>query len=312
MGESLQDRSPLVSCLGIAVEDVIFSLPAFPTHGGKFSADSVTSVGGGVAANGAVAIRRLGGRARLASVLGADARAETIVRELEREGIDCSSVQRIPNLSSPVSAVLVDRSGERIVVNHVAPTLFGRDIDDPEAFLDDAAALLVDGRWPVAASTCVAVAAARNIPSIVDADRPLVGDHRAMIGMASHVIFSRQALFGTTNTTSVGDGLRAIRSEISGWIAVTGGADGVWWLNPESEGPTGVQHLAAEPVDVVDTVGAGDVFHGAFALAIAEQQPIPDALRFASIVAAIKCTRPGGRLGIPYRKELSEHGWPKA
>jgi sugar/nucleoside kinase (ribokinase family) len=57
-------------------------------------------------------------------------------------------------------------------------------------------------------------------------------------------------------------------------------------------------------VQTVDTLGAGDIFHGAFALAITERRDLPDALRFASAAAALKCTRFGGAFASPQRAEV--------
>jgi sulfofructose kinase len=78
------------------------------------------------------------------------------------------------------------------------------------------------------------------------------------------------------------------------WLAVTAGADGVYWLDGDV-----LRHDLAFDVRVVDTLGAGDVFHGALALSLGRGQSPDDAVRFASAAAALKCTRPGGRVGIP-------------
>ena len=77
-------------------------------------------------------------------------------------------------------------------------------------------------------------------------------------------------------------------------------------------GPLGVRLLsrrgrvsiAAPKVEVVDTTGAGDAFHGAYALAVGEGQDSSAAARFASAVAALKCTKLGGRAGLPTRAEV--------
>ena len=101
--------------------------------------------------------------------------------------------------------------------------------------------------------------------------------------------------------TIPGRGLLAMRDRTDAFLAVTTGAGGVWWLDGSE-----IRNQPAFPVEVVDTVGAGDVFHGALALALAERQPEPAALRFASAAAALKCARPGGRAGTPARSEVEE------
>jgi sulfofructose kinase len=81
---------------------------------------------------------------------------------------------------------------------------------------------------------------------------------------------------------------------------VTCGEAGSWWLT--NDGPL---HVPAPEVEAVDTLGAGDVFHGAYALAISEGRDIGSAARFATLAAAIKCTRSGGRAGSPTRAEVA-------
>ena len=82
---------------------------------------------------------------------------------------------------------------------------------------------------------------------------------------------------------------------------MTNGAQGMIWLDDERQS----HHMPAFPVHPVDTLGAGDVFHGAFTLAIAEGQSLEQSMRFASAAAAIKCTRFGGAFGAPHRQELA-------
>jgi sulfofructose kinase len=84
--------------------------------------------------------------------------------------------------------------------------------------------------------------------------------------------------------------------------AVTRGAAGVDWI--EAAAPGKEMHCPAFPVATVDTLGAGDVFHGAYTLALAEGRLIGEAIRFAAAAAAIKCSRPGGRSGAPNRQEV--------
>jgi sulfofructose kinase len=84
-------------------------------------------------------------------------------------------------------------------------------------------------------------------------------------------------------------------------MLATDGARGTFWLESGE-----ISHLPAHEVKVVDTLGAGDVFHGALALAVAEGQAMCDAVAFASAAAAIKVTRFGGRAGAPTRAEV-EH-----
>ena len=114
---------PTVLCVGHAVQDFVFTVPSLPQRGEKYRATGFTSVGGGPAATAAVAIAKLGGRALLAARVGADAAADMIVAELRRYAVDCSHVRRFDGCASSTSAVIVDARGERMIVNHLDPSI---------------------------------------------------------------------------------------------------------------------------------------------------------------------------------------------
>jgi sulfofructose kinase len=153
-----------------------------------------------------------------------------------------------------------------------------------------------------------ALGAARRlgIPGIVDVDRPIDADPGTETGRildaATHLVYSRDALLGTTGEVDVPTALATAAARHPGaWTAVTDGERGVAWLDGDD-----VRHAPAFRVRAVDTLGAGDVFHGAFALALAEGRTERAAIRFASAAAAAKCTLPGGRAGIPDRAMVDE------
>ncbi len=287
-----------VLCVGIAVLDLVFQVDALPTAAGKHRAAQRLEVGGGVAANAAVTISRLGGRARFIGCLGKDETGDRIIAGLKREGVDTARVRRVPGQESPLSAVLVDGTGERLIVNHAGPDLFTAPpaVKPPE--LDGADAVLVDMRWPNGAEAALAGAAATGIPGILDCDHDPTGTE-ALLAAASHIVFALPTLRAYTGMKSPADALLAVGDVTDAWVAVTDGAAGVHWREGDD-----ILHLPAFPIAAVDTLGAGDVFHGAFALAMAEQAGIEQALRLASAAAALKCMRFGGRAGIPTRTEV--------
>ncbi|MBT8192131.1 MAG: hypothetical protein KJP22_01925 [Acidimicrobiia bacterium] len=291
-----------ISCVGIAVLDYLFSMVELPDGGGKHYATGYREVGGGVAANAAAAIAKLGGKARYVGRIGDDPVGARIVADLAALGVDVSRVETVDGVSSPVSAVLVDRAGERTIINYTSDALFAAGDPSAAADLTDVDGVLVDIRWPAGAARALAAAAEAGIPSVFDFDRPMTDGGKSLLALASHVVFSETALAETASVGDPGEGLLVIRERTGAFLAVTTGAGGVWWLDDGME----VRHQPAFPVDVVDTVGAGDVFHGAFALALAERQPEPAALRFAAAAAALKCARPGGRAGTPAREEVEE------
>jgi sugar/nucleoside kinase (ribokinase family) len=128
-----------------------------------------------------------------------------------------------------------------------------------------------------------------------------------LLNASSHLVFSAEALHATAGMQDNEQALRRIAKLTHSFVAVTLGAHGMNWLDGEGQ----FRRMAGFPVHTVDTLGAGDIFHGAFALAIAEGAGIEPAMRFAAAAAALKCTRFGGAFAAPSRAEvenLLKHG----
>jgi sulfofructose kinase len=285
-------------CVGHAVQDFVFSLPTLPDRGAKYRAERFDAVGGGPAATAAVTVARLGGRASLAARVGADAIADTIAKELEHHAVDCRYLRRFEGCGSSLSAVMVDRAGERMIVNYLDERIPAGADWLPDAATIGAQAVLADTRWPEGAQRALESARAAGIPAVLDADCPVPAGG-ALLRAATHVAFSAEGLAELANDDDPERALRAIAAATRAWCCVTLGADGVLIIDGDR-----VARQKAFQVPVVDTLGAGDVWHGAFALALAEGSDASRACRFASAAAAIKVQRRGGRAGVPSRPEV--------
>jgi sugar/nucleoside kinase (ribokinase family) len=301
-------RQPLIVCAGLAVIDLVFAIER-PTWGLKQRATAFSSVVGGCAANGTVAAARLGLRARLVSPLGGPAETDTVGDQilgwLTREHVDCSGVQRMDGVTSPISSILVDRAGERSIVTYRDPHFLPQPPADPDALVEEAAAMLVDDHLPDFVLPVVAAARRRGIPVVVDLEKNNPGTEK-LRGLCTHLLFSAEGLRATAGTDKLELALRRIARLTDAFVAVTNGGEDMMFMEggePRRQ-PTFV-------VKAVDTLAAGDVFHAAFAVALAERRGEREALRFASAVAALKCTRFGGVAGTPTRAEvdgfLKEH-----
>jgi len=285
-----------VLTLGITVFDTVLAVAALPASGGKFYATGRAEVVGGIAANAAIAIVRLGGEAVLASRVGDDLVAERIVAELAAAGVDTGLVEWLNGVPTSVSTILVAADGERLLVNHADPALF-RGTPDLEGLTVDA--VMTDTRWPEGALAALRRARALGVPGVLDYDRPAERLSPELLAAASHVVFGRQGLEALTGTADVATGLRQVRGTTAAWLACTSGGDGVHWLAGDA-----LRHLPTFAVEAVDTLAAGDVFHGAFALGLAEGQSELAAMRSASAAAALKCRRFGGGSVSPTRAEV--------
>jgi sulfofructose kinase len=294
-----------VVCTGIAVLDAVFRVAQFPVPQAKTQASEFMIISGGCAANAAVAIARLGGRARFAGPLGGPAGQEAIgdriLAALADEGVDCAWCVRVPGVASSMSAICVDPRGERAIVNYRNDRLADARPNDPSTIVATANAVLADNRFPEFVLPICEAARARGIPVVLDADKPTRATD-ILLSVASHVVFSAEGLRATAQTTDLAVGLERIATASRSFLAATDGANGVVWLAPGRQGER--RRMSAFPIRPVDTLAAGDVFHGAFVLALAEGREEGEAIRFAAAAAAIKCTRFGGITGAPGRADV--------
>lgn len=288
---------PRIVCAGIATLDFVYAVDAMPTEPVKYRARDLALSGGGLAGNAAVAAARLGADVGLVTRLGDDPPGAEIVAGLAAEGIDCRHVARVPGGRSPVSAVIVDPAGERLVVSYSDNATLGDAAGLPDGLLAGADACYAETRWIAAALRLLPQAREAGIPSVLDADRRPAD--LAVLDLASHVGFSAPALRELTGIDDLASALAAASAGRSGVFLVTDGANGAWYTENGQ-----VRHEPAFRVQAVDTLGAGDTWHGALAVALAEGQPLGRAVRFANGAAALKCTAFGGRRGMPRRAAL--------
>lgn len=279
--------------VGSAVVDFVFEVDTLPDRPEKYRANGARVVGGGCAANAAVAIARLGGSAHLAGRVGDDATGRLILADLQAEGVNTALTNIAAGGTSSFSSVYVDQSGERQIMNFRGDQLQ----QDPDWDLPKLEAILADTRWPQGAVRAMQTARTQNIPGVLDAEAPIIQD---ALALASHVAFSRQGLDDYLPDGTTEDRVQQIAAQLGCWVCVTDGADGVTWNSGTASG-----HVASFKVDVVDTLGAGDIWHGAFTLALAEGVDEVGAIRFANAAAALKCTQRGGRDGTPRRDEIN-------
>ena len=273
----------------------------FPAPGTKVAASDFIVTGGGCAANAALTVARLGGRVAFAGPLGDgnDAVSERIVKDLTAEGIDCGGAVRVEGGTASVSLILIDAGGEKSIATRRGANLGKVLPDDADRLVADADAVLVDNRFPEFVTAVCQAARRRNIPVVIDLDQATRADD-PLFNLGTHLISSAEALHGITGLTDYGAGLKRLAEHVGGFLAVTDGPNGIYWLDAGN-----VRHMPAFQVNAIDTLGAGDAFHGGFTLALAEGRDLEAAMRFASATAALKCTKFGGTTGgAPTRAEV--------
>lgn len=277
-----------ILCVGALTLDTIFRLDMLPVSPGKVLPLEAVEVAEGMASAQAASVVRLGGQAALWASAGDDANGDKLLAQISAAGVDCSNVRRVAGARSGFSTILMDRSGSTIIVPQYDTALAATPTATPD--FSSYAAIMCDVRWPAAAEVALKAAAERGIPGILDADvapKPVL---ERLLPLASHIVASQGAA----------DLVGPDAFPACAFVAVTHGAGGCRYRYPD----TSPQHAPAPKVEAIDTLAAGDVFHAGFAVGLVEGWPMDKIIRFASVAAAIKCTRFGGRLGCPTRDEV--------
>jgi sulfofructose kinase len=282
-------------CVGQATIDLVFSLERHPGPDEKTVARGLQWHGGGPAANAAVAAVRLGGRAGFAGFLGRGPLGDLLHRELRSEGVDLSLASRGEGKNA-ISAILVKPDGRRTVVNYRAgESRLAQGAIDLAPPLPRV--LLLDGLEPEISPSLARQARERGIPVVLDAGSVHAGT-RALADRVDVLACSAAFAREYTGAPDAAEALPVLAA-LAPAVVITLGSRGALWQREGIRGQT-----PAFPVSAVDTTGAGDAFHGALALALAEQMGWEEALRFASAAGALTCTRLGARTALPTREAV--------
>jgi sulfofructose kinase len=285
-----------IVCVGNGVLDQVYEVEALPRVSVKTTALNFRESGGGPAATAALAIARLGGKASWWGRVGDDSAGHALRAALTCHGVDLSGLAVIAGARTVRAAVIVDRSGERsIIVDRKGLPSDASHLPPDE--LAGTAVLLADSRWPEGSELALKRARDAGIPRVLDADGGNSEMLARLVGLADHVVFSDEGLTDLVGAGEIEARLRRAAQRVQGVVAVTcGGAGSLWWIDGR------ILRVEAFRVEARDTTGCGDVFHGAYALGLAEAMPPLAAARFASAVAAAKAARGMGWDGMPDRK----------
>lgn len=295
----MKDFRPSLIAVGGACATGIFRVAEVPPLPAKALADRMCRVADGMALSAACAFVKLGGSAAIWARIGDDADGGFIRESVAAAGLDVSGLRTMPGGRSSQATVIVDGAGRRLVVPFHDPGLDPAADWLPLPAIAGSGMVLCDVRWPEAAEAAFRAARDIGVPSMLDGEIAAPGVLHRLVPLADYAVFSDAGLLDFTGLSDVPAALLAVAATHGGHVGATCGADGYAWVEAGS-----VRRVPSPAVDVVDTLAAGDVFHGAFALAILEGLPIAAAARFACTAAALKCTRFGGRLGCPTRAEV--------
>jgi sulfofructose kinase len=301
-----------VICLGCAFWDTIFKIDQIPGHGTKVLPEQVVQAASGMATAAAITIARLGGQVELWARIGDDPTGDSFLLDMSHESVRVDRVRRVHGARTAFSTILVDSDGERLVVPYTDPTLDSDPGWLPLHEIAHASAVLVDMRWIEGARVVLSEARHRGVPTIVDADIAPPDALRELISLADHVLFSEPALLSLASGASPREALLQIASELEAKVVgVTLGEKGaLMWQRGD---PASVVHeFPSLKIRAVDTLNAGDVWHGAYVYGLVNDWGLSRSVRMANIAAAMKCEHFGGRLGAPQLRDLLERSQERA
>ena len=286
--------------LGSVTVDFVGIVKSWPGEGTKQSLQSLSIHDGGLIGTALATVARLGGKACFAGKLGNSDMARRAIEAFKKDGVDTSFVIQTEGAEPIVAFVLTNSSnGQRNIfwtrqnVHYPLPSEF-----PDKNWFNNTGVLLVDFEAGQAGIEAARIASEHNIPVVVDVEQnePHVTE---LMDVCSHVVVSEDFAADYTGNTDIRAILKKLRTSPNKTIIVTRGKDGCAGLASE-----GMFELPAFKVDSVDTTGCGDVFHGAYALAIARNKTVVEAARFGSAAAALCTTKIGGRDGIPSEEQL--------
>jgi ribokinase len=285
--------------VGYTAYDYLGIVPHQPVPDTKLEIKEFKEQGGGPVSTALVTLSRLGKSVAVVAKIGGDTRGRLMVEDLQREGVDTRGLVVSPDHSSQFAFIMVEPGkGHRTI-------LWGRaglpNLTEQEVDLDlvrSARLLHVDNHEVAGAIAAARAAQEAGIPVLIDAGTP---DDRIeeLLSLVDYAVTSESFPKKLTGIEDREKALEAIRAYGPSVATMTLGPDGALALTED-----GLIHSPGFKVDVVDTTGAGDVFHGAFACGILEGWNLVEILRFSNAVAAMKCRALGGRTAIPTRTEV--------
>ncbi len=286
----------------IAVDDCVY-VDSYPPPDEKVRINREGRNVGGQIATALAAASRLDAHCAYGAVLGEDELSVAAFAALEAAGVDCRFVQRAPG-TGPIHSVIVldEKAGTRNIFYNLSRTAPVPTDQIGPATIANTRVLLVDQFGPDTAIHAARLARETGVAVVMDLewlDAPRLDE---MMSLADHLLVPRDFAVACTRSSTPAQAAEELhRRSPRICTAVTCGTDGCYYVHASAT----VQHLPAPRVESLETTGCGDVFHGAYAAALAAGKDAPDCLRFASAAAAVFATRPSGWQHMPTNDDVN-------
>ena len=273
--------------VGLSTIDVVYCVDEFPAPNAKVAARSQEVYIGGPATNAAIAFAHLGGSAALVSAAGRHALAEAIRRELRRFSVQPLDLTPDFDGLPAISSVTVDKAGRRNVVSANAIRVAEVSAAVDAKVLDQARVVLVDGHSMRACQAWAAAARARKTPVVLDGGSWKDGTADLLSNVESAIC---SADFAPPGCSGEDETIRYLKDAGVRNVAITHGARPIRFEAGQSSGT-----LRVPQIEVLDTMGAGDILHGSFCHFVSIGCGFMEALAEAAIIASESCRYAGTR-----------------
>lgn len=288
----------MLTFVGAATLDALALVDRYPAADERVVASAIAYAGGGPAATAAVAAARQGHDVAFVGAVGDDPEGQQIIAGLQAEGVHTDGILVVEGGRSAASVVVVAReSSTRAICNRPQPMV---DLTARPVVMELLAASIwvhVDHiGWAPTMSAIGNLAAPPRVS--YDGGHQVEGFSAAGLSLYAPTIEALEVRFGSSDPERL---LQQAQRESGGGVVATDGAAGSWVL----DGTGTLTQVPTFPVDVVSTLGAGDVFHGALVAALADAHSLPEAVRRANATAALSCRALDGRSAIPTSSELN-------
>jgi len=284
----------------VAVDDIIY-LDHFPEADSKMHVQRRERRAGGNTGTALVAARRMGRSCGYAGSLDeTDELSRFILSAFEAEGVSVRHLARRPGTRPVYATIIMDTATGTRTILFDTRNAVGADAELPaEDVIRSARVLLVDHIGVPGMVRAARIARRAAIPVVADLERDEADQFGELLALSDHLILPHDFARRITGGRDVPEIVRKLWRDDRTAVVITRGAEGSWYVT--SEEPGVLYHQPGFRVQEVDTNGCGDIFHGAYAAGLCEGMPVEERMRFASAVAALKASRPGGQAAIPLR-----------
>jgi ribokinase len=300
---------PVITVVGSANLDLFLRTEKLPAAGETVVANQLARSFGGKGANQAVAIARLGGKARMVCRVGGDDSGHRLIENFAAQGVDTSHVKPDPECSSGTAFVTVDSEGENTIVIHPGANerLLPGDLESAEGDIGNSAVIVTQLEIPIpTVAKAAEIAQKWRVPFILNPAPAPSEDISEVLKKTDVLCPNRTEAERLTGHRVLGvDGAfragRELRNRGVHYVVITLGAEGAVLISEDLQ-----EHFRVPEVQVLDSTGAGDAFVGAFAFFFASGESISCAVRLACIAAAISVSKEGTQSGLPTLDEVKE------